>query len=66
MKNMLTRDHIVWSLGFVASVLAYGAALADIIPPAYAPKVLAVSGLLGFISGKLGNSPLPGDSNKEK
>lgn len=66
MKNMLTRDHIVWSLGFVASVLAYGAALADIIPPAYAPKVLAVSGLLGFIAGKLGNSPLPGDNNKEK
>lgn len=65
MKNMLTRDHLVWSLGFVASVLAYGAALADIIPPAYAPKVLAVSGLLGFIAGKLGNSPLPGD-NKEK
>jgi len=64
-KNMLTRDHLVWSLGFVASVLAYGAALADIIPPAYAPKVLAVSGLLGFIAGKLGNSPLPGD-NKEK
>lgn len=65
MKNMLTRDHIVWSLGFTASVLAYVAALADIIPPAYAPKVLAVSAVLGFIAGKLGNSPLPGD-NKEK
>ena len=66
MKDMLTRDHIVWSLGFVASVLAYGAALADIIPPAYAPKVLAVSALLGFVAGKLGNSPLPGDTTKEK
>lgn len=65
MKRFLTRDHLVWSLGFTASVLAYGAALADLVPAAYAPKVLAVSALLGFIAGKLGNSPLPGD-NKEK
>lgn len=65
MKRFLTRDHLVWSLGFTASVLAYGAALVDLVPAAYAPKVLAVSALLGFIAGKLGNSPLPGD-NKEK
>lgn len=65
MKRFLTRDHLVWSLGFTASVLAYGAALVDLVPAVYAPKVLAVSALLGFIAGKLGNSPLPGD-NKEK
>jgi len=63
-RSMFTRDHIVWSLGFIASVLAYSAALADIIPAQYAPKVLAVSALLGFIAGKLGNSPLPGDKDR--
>jgi hypothetical protein len=52
---------VVWTVGFIASVLAFAASLADLIPPAYAPKVLAVSALLGFVSGKLGNSPLPGD-----
>lgn len=57
----LTRDSVVWSIGFVASVLAYLAALADLVPPQYAPKVLAVAALLGFIAGKLGNSPLKGD-----
>ena len=66
MRNMFTRDHIVWSVGFVASVLTFGASLADLVPAAYAPKVLAVAALLGFISGKLGNSPLPGDNNKEQ
>ncbi len=65
MRNLLTRDHAVWSIGFVASVLAFVATLTDLVPAAYAPKVLAVSALLGFIAGKLGNSPLPGD-NKEK
>lgn len=67
MKDTLpSRDSIIWWLGFWASVLAYGASLADIIPSQYAPKVIAIAALLGFISGKLGNSPLPGDNNKEK
>lgn len=65
MKSLFTRDHAVWSIGFAASVLAFLATLTDLLPAVYAPKVLAVSALLGFIAGKLGNSPLPGD-NKEK
>ena len=56
----LTRDSVIWSIGFVASVLAFAATLADLVPAAYAPKVLAVSALLGMIAGKLGNSPLKG------
>ncbi len=60
MKQILTRDHAVWSLGFVASVLTFAATLADLVPPTLAPKVLAVAALCGFVAGKLGNSPLPG------
>ena len=56
----LTRDSVIWSIGFVASVLAFAATLADLVPAEYAPKVLAVSALLGMIAGKLGNSPLKG------
>ena len=66
MRNMFTRDHAVWAVGFVASVLAFAATLADLVPAAYVPKVQAIAALLGFISGKLGNSPLPGDNNKEQ
>lgn len=61
---MKTRDSVVWTVGFVASVLAFAATLADLIPAVYAPKVAAVAALLGFISGKLGNSPLPGDKEE--
>lgn len=56
----MTRDNLMWSVGFIASVLAFAASLTDLIPPAYAPKVLAVSALCGFVAGKLGNSPLRG------
>ncbi|CAB4192093.1 hypothetical protein UFOVP1236_4 [uncultured Caudovirales phage] len=62
----MSRDHMIWMIAFVASVLAFAASLADIIPPAYAPRVLAVSALMGFISGKLGNSPLPGKKDKPR
>ncbi len=61
---MFTRDHLLWSITFTASVLAFAASLSDIIPPAYAPRALAIAALLGFISGKLGNSPLPGRKDK--
>lgn len=64
MRNMFSRDHAIWAVGFVASVLAFAATLADLIPAVYVPKVQAVAALLGFISGKLGNSPLPGDTEK--
>lgn len=57
----LTRDSVVWSIGFAASVLAFVATMADLVPAMYAPKVLAVAAVLGFISGKLGNSPLKGE-----
>lgn len=66
MKSWLTRDHLVWSLTFFASVAAFAASLTDLIPPQYAPKVLAVSALAGMVAGKLGNSPFPGDHKEQR
>lgn len=60
---MFTRDSIIWTIGLIASVLAFAATLADLIPAVYVPKVQAIAALLGFISGKLGNSPLPGEKD---
>lgn len=61
LARFATRDHIVWSLGFWATVLTFAATLADLVPPEYAKRVSAIAALLGFISAKLGNSPLPGN-----
>lgn len=58
---MFTRDHVLWSLGFVAAVLSFlTASTTHLIPAAYVPTVQEVSAVLAFICGKLGNSPLPG------
>ena len=57
---MITRDHAVWSFTFAASVLAFVAASTHLIPDQYATTVQEIAAVLGFIAGKLGNSPLQG------
>jgi hypothetical protein len=57
-EQFFTRDNLVWTLTFLASVLAYLTAHTVLIPPAYAETVKDIASVLGFISGKLGWSPL--------
>ena len=56
----MTRDHAIWSFTFAASVLAFVAASTHLVPEPYGPMVREIAAVLGFIAGKLGNSPLQG------
>lgn len=60
MKNLFTHDHIVWTLGLLAAVLAYGSTLTHLVPQAYVAEVREIAALVAFVSAYLKTSPLPG------
>lgn len=55
----MTREALIWKLGFLGAVCGYLAAHTALVPPAWVESVKDISGLLGFICGLLGASPLP-------
>lgn len=61
LRNLFTRDHAIWAISFVASVLAFMvASTTHLIPAEHVAQVQELAAVLAFISGKFGNSPLPG------
>ena len=67
MKSLTTRDSLLWTVTFVASVIvglaAIGADLADLgVPEVWLTRLKLAALIAGVISGKLGNSPLNGKS----
>mgnify|MGYP000479260655 CR=1 FL=1 len=54
------RDHIVWTLTFIAAVLIFlTASTTHIVPAAYVETVKEVAALAGFLAAYLKASPLP-------
>lgn len=54
------RDHIVWTLTFIAAVLVFlTASTTHLIPAAYVDWVQEVAALFGFLAAYLKASPLP-------
>ncbi len=58
LEKLLTRNNIVWALGFVASVLSYVLAHTSLIPAGWQEHMRDIAAVLGFLTGKLGMSPL--------
>lgn len=58
LDKLFTRDNLVWTLTFTASVVFFAAAHTSLIPSQYKETIKDIATLMGFISGKLGWSPL--------
>ncbi len=58
MRQVFTREHIVWAFGFWAGVLMFAATHTGLIPPQYVPQAHDAATLLAFM-GKLAQSDLP-------
>jgi hypothetical protein len=55
------RDHIVWTLTFIAAVLVFlTASTTHLLPLAYVDRVKEIAALAGFLAAYLKASPLPG------
>jgi len=64
---MLTRDSVVWTLGFFAAVIGY--LLTAQKPPtawSYMEWLQALSFVVAWVMGRLANSPLAGDATPRK
>lgn len=60
MRNILTRDHFVWTLTFVAAVCTFlVTSTTALVPPAHVDQVRDIAALCGFLSGWFSLSPLP-------
>lgn len=66
MRNMFTRDHIIWNLMFVSAILLAAATQTSLIADPVRVQQAKDIALLLALAGKLANSPLPGDTTKEK
>lgn len=55
------RDHIVWTLALIASVLVFvTASMTHWIAPAHVDRIKELAALAGFLAAYLKASPLPG------
>ena len=60
---MLTRDSIIWTLGFLAAAVGY--LVTAQTPPTqwtYMQWLQAVAFILAYVVGRLSSSPLAGDT----
>lgn len=64
--RLCTRDHLVWTLALVGSVLAFTVAHTHLIPPAYTERVKDIATVIGFVAGKVSTSPFPDSSSLEQ